>query len=240
MRLDNKLLTLLKNATTVARQMGITEIAMEDNSIGTMFRGMTDLGGTPVVLNHQFDEKLPFGCLAIKDTGSLIAKLNLAEDRDENFRTFIDIDERKNHVKSLELKGTKFKLSFIAGAQDAVKAPKRLKDPGKYSFQMEADDIKTLDKGVKAMTGDFVTFVSDGSEVSFEIRSGKSDVFSYKFCDEVLSMDGDDDASFAFSYPVKTITTLIKNSEDGIFKVSKKGIINGLMQDTNIFIFPRV
>jgi len=239
MRLDNNLLVLLKRATAVAKQMGISELSMEDNNIGTMFRGMSDLGGTPVILHHMLDEDLPFGGLAIKDTGSFIAKLNLATDKDENFKIFLNVDERKNHVKSIELKGTKFKMSFITGSADAVKAPKRLKDPSKYSFQMEPDDVKTLDKAIKAMAGTFVTFVSDGNEVSFEIRVGKSDVFSYKFCDEVLSMDGDD-ASFAFSYPVKTITTLIKNSESGIFQVSKKGIFNGIMQDTNVFIFPRV
>lgn len=240
MRLESNLLTLLERATAVAKLMGITEISMEDNAIGKMFRGMSDLGGTPVVINHVFDDDLPFGSLAIRDTGSFISKLMLAQERDENYRLFINIDDKRNCVSDIELKGSKFKLNFVAGSADAVKAPKRLKDPARFAFEMSEEDIKTLEKGVRAMNGEFVTFVSDGSEVSFEIKTGKTDVFSYAFAEEVMSLDGSDDTSFAFSYPVKTIVKLIKNSDDKMFKVGAKGIFNGVMESTSVSVFPRI
>lgn len=240
MRLESNLLIQLERATMVARQMGISEISMEENSVGKMFRGMSDAGGTPVVLTHTIDDDLPFSSLAIRDTGSFLAKLNLALERDENYKLYINIDPNKNAVSSLEMKGHKFKLKFIAGSSEAVNAPKRLKDPNKYGFEMSDDDIKTMEKGVRAMGGEFVTFICDGSDVSFEIKAGKNDVFEYTFTDECLSLDGSDDCSFAFSYPTKTLLTLIKNSDDKIFKIGGKGIISGVMEHTNVSVFPRI
>lgn len=240
MRLESDLLMLLERATMVARQMGITELSMEDNSVGKMFRGMSDAGGTPVVLNHTFDDDLPFSSLAIRDTASFLNKLNLALERDENYKLFINVDKNKNAVSDMEMKGHKFTLKFIAGSAEAVKAPKRLKDPNKYGFEMSDEDIKTLEKGVRAMGGEFVTFVCDGVNVSFEIKAGKNDVFEYTFSEECMSLDGSDDLSFAFSYPTKTILTLIKNSDDKIFKIGGKGIISGVMEHTNVSVFPRI
>lgn len=240
MKLETTLLTLLERATSVAKQMGVSEISMEENAIGKMFRGMSDNNGTPVVINHTIDEDLPFASLAIRDTGSFISKLHLARERDENCKVFVNIDSNRNVVSDLEIKGLRFKLKFIAGSADAVKAPKRLKDTPKYAFEMSDDDIKTLEKGIRAMGGEFVTFVSDGSEVSFEIKQGKSDVFNYTFADEVMSLDGSNDSSFAFSYPVKTIITLIKHSDDKLFKVSSKGIFSGVMESTTVSVFPRI
>lgn len=240
MRLDSTLLTLLERATNVAKMMGITEISMEDNSIGKMFRGMSDANGTPVVINHTFDDDLPFGSFAIRDTGSFVSKLMLASERDENYKMYININANKNSVSDVEIKGTKFKLSFIAGSADAVKAPKRLKDVPKYAFEMTDEDVKTLEKGIRAMGGEFVTFVSDGTDVSFEIKCGKTDVFQYTFSDEVMSLDGEDDCAFAFSYPVKTLSTLIKNSDDKMFKIGGKGILSGVMESTTVSVFPRI
>jgi hypothetical protein len=239
MKLNKSLLNLITDTTTVANMVGINEISMEHNDVNSMFRGMDDSSGTPVVILQNIEEKLPFGSMAIRDTGSFISKLNLSHNNDENYSTFINIDDNTNAVKSIEFKGLKFKLSFIAGSKDCVKAPKRLKDEFKYSFELNQDNVKTLSDAIKAMKGEFVTFVCDGCEVSFEIRTGKTDVFSYTFCEEIMSFDGSEE-SFVFTYPVKSILNIIKNSDNQMFKLSSKGIFNTVIKNTNVFVFPNI
>lgn len=241
MRLKQDILQTLHSVANTARLLGIAEISMEENAIGKMFRGMSDTGGTPVVLNQSIDFDLPFASLAIRDTNSFIQKYDLAVERGGDLcEAHVDIDQNRKAVSSIQFRGNKFKLNFIAGSAEAVRAPKRLKDPFKHSFSITEDDIKTLKKATKAMGGDFVTFVYDGSSLTFEVKASKTDIFSYTFCEKVVNLGGGA-PTFAFAYPIKTLTTMLDNSDDNLtFQIGEKGIINGVMGGVNVFLFPRI
>lgn len=238
MKLPSDLLDQLTRTCKVANLLGINEIVMQDCDKGKIVRGMTDVG-TPVVILHEFDLDMEFKDVAIRDAKSFLAKLELAEDRDTNYRVFINIDQDKLSVASFEFKGSKFNMKFAAGSERAVRSPKSLKDMVIARFQMETDAINTLNRATKAMVGDFVTFVCDGEEVSFEIKTASKDIFTYTFTDRVSAVDGDE-PSFACSYPVKALISIVKNSDDNWFNIGERGILNTQIQQINVHLIPRV
>lgn len=241
MKITSDIFGLLANAVGVAKIMGIAELAMEDNEKGTMFRGMADVGGTPVVLLQDIDIDLPFTGLGIQNTSSFIVKEKLAYDNDDQYSVYAQIDTMSNNVKSLDFKGQKFKMSINSAKTNIIRAPKAIKDNDVLAFSIEETEVKTLEQAVRAFSkAELIDIVSDGETITFEIRSGEDGgSFTFTLDNEPIELPASNGDAFVHSYPVKTFLNLVKNSDHHTLRVGQQGVINGSIQDIKTFIFPR-
>lgn len=240
MKLDSEVFGLLAQAIRVGKVMGIEEIAMEDNEKGTMFRGMADVGGTPVVMLQDIDIELPFTGLGVPSASSFLIKEKLAYDNDDGYTVYAQIDTMSNSVKSLDFKGGKFKMNINTAKTNIIRAPKAIKDVDVLAIAIEEDEAKTIKQAVSAFRkAELVDVVSDGDSVTLEIRSAEDGgSFTFDLENEPLELNDGTDA-FVHSYPVKTFLNLIDNMEDRVIKIGKQGVLNGSIDDIKLFIFPR-
>lgn len=240
MKLTSEVFELLARAVSVGKTMGIAEIAMEDNEKGTMFRGMADVGGTPVVMLQDIDIELPFTGMGIPDAASFITKEKLAFDNDEGYSVYAQIDTMSNGVKSLDFKGGRFKMNINTAKTNVIRAPKAIKDVDVIAIEFEEDEAKTFKQAVSAFRkAELVDIVSDGDSVTLELRSAEDGgSFTFELEREPIELNGGTDA-FVHSYPVKTFLNLIDNSEDKVIKIGKQGVLSGVINDIKLFIFPR-
>ena len=227
-------------AVSVGKIMGIQEIAMEENEKGRMFRGMSDIGGTPVVLLQEIDTEIPFTGLGIQNAGSFLNKEKLAHSNDSDYTIYAQIDNMSNNVKSLDFKGHKFKMSVNAAKTNVIRAPKAMKDIDIAAVQLEEEEAVTLEQAVRAFNGaELIEIVSDGDNIHLEIKSNvDGGSFEFQLENEPLDLNGGTDG-FVHSYPVKTFINLIKNSESKTNKKGRQGVVSGRIQYINMFVFPK-
>ena len=240
MKITSDVFELLMKAVNVGKIMGIDEIAMEDNEKGCMFRGMADAGGTPVVMLQDIDIDLPFSGLGVQHSGSFIVKEKLAYTNDNNYTIYAQIDSMTNNVKTLDFKGNKFKMAVNTAKTNIIRAPKAIKDIDAVGFEINEDEVKSIEQAVRAFgKAELVEVVCDGEHITLELKSSEDGgSFSFELEYEIAFFNCDE-YSFVHSYPVKTFLNLIKHSEMKLFKIGKQGILNGHIEDIKMYIFPR-
>jgi hypothetical protein len=242
-KVNNQIWDILTRATQVARIMNIEEIAFDDHAKGKMLRGFDATHGAPVILNHIFEDdelELPFKSLAINSCSSFIDKLKLAQTRDEEYITNITIDDNSQKVTEIHFRGKKFKLDFNTGNSDTVRAPKSIKDTTAHSFNMLPKDIATLNQSIKAMKGEDVTLISDGTNISYEVKVGAKDVFSLDICDNFDSVAEKNNRSFVHSYPFKTLYPVLSSCEDCLFHITTRGLLKCKIEGITVYVMPRM
>ena len=238
MKLQGAVAQLVTQVTEVAKIMGIDEVAIEDSDRGPLLRGFSATHGAPTLICHTTDIKLPFRAFAINSCSLYTAKTDLALSQDENYETQLTLDEHSNNVTSVTFKGKKFKLAFNAGNPATVRAPKAVKDVVKLKFAVNPDAVTTLSKSMRAMEAEYVTVISDGDTVKFEISTGPKDIFEYEVSDQVKAIEGDD-ATLVMSYPFKTFFPILKHCDQGVVFVTQRGVLNCTINGINIYAFPR-
>lgn len=240
--IDPVIWSVLMRATRVARTLNINEISLEDSPRGKMIRGFDATHGAPVFINHVFEPDeldLPFSALAIHDCDSFVNKTKLAESRDESYKAYIDINSNTMNVDTIKFSGKKFKLEFSAGKPETVRAPKKVNDTTAHTFKIEPRDITALNQSVRAMGGEDVTLVSDGSTVFFEVKIKSKEIFSMELSTELTSVNPAN-KSFVFTYPFKTFYPLVSNCEECSFNITSRGILNCKIDGINAFAIPRI
>jgi hypothetical protein len=239
MKLDQTAMDLVYNVAQTANIVGIDSVSIEDNDIGRMVRGFSTDLGTPIVISHPLVNPIPYRAFAIHDCRSFLTKVKLAIQRDNKFTQTVNISENTNIVTDIEFKGSGFKLKFNAGKPDAVKAPKGIKDDIVGNFKLSKMDIDTLSNSISAMSGEYVTFIYDGSSLQFEVTglSTSKDVF---ICDIASSLNVRNDTikPFSHAYLFKAILPALKAC-DGQVQITTRGLLNCIINDINVFIFPR-
>ena len=195
MKLNSEIFGLLTQAVRVGKIMGIEEIAMEDNEKGTMFRGMADVGGTPVVMLQDIDVDLPFTGIGVPSAGSFLTKEKLAFDNDDGYTVYAQIDTMSNSVKSLDFKGGKFKMNINTAKTNVIRAPKAIKDIDVIGFLIEEAEAKTIKQAVSAFRkAELVDIVSDGDSITLEIRSAEDGgSFTFDLENEPMELNGGGD-----------------------------------------------
>lgn len=238
MKLSPEIMTILTNSCAVARSLGITEIAIEDTGSENIIRGMADKG-TPVLILDQIKDELDFRDLAIRDTTMFLNRVQLATHSDEDHKVTINVDSSSQSVSGFNFKGKKFKMNFATGSSKAIRSPKKLNDVTVVKFVMNPETVDTINKATSAVVGEDMTLVSDGLQVSFEVKTSTKDTFTYTITDELEKVDGDN-GEFVFSYPVKTLLLLVKNSDTKQFGIGKRGILNTTINHINVYLLPKV
>lgn len=239
--IDPAIWNVLERTTKVAHIMNINEISLEDSPRGNLIRGFDASHGAPVVINHIVDDEdleLPFSALAINDCTSFVNKAKLALSRDDTYRTNIEINANTKQVDSINFKGKRFKLEFQAGKASTIRAPKAIKDTVAYTFKIEPQDMATLSQSVKALGGEDVTLVCDGTSIFYEAGE-KKDKFSMVLCEEFEAVDGAN-SSFVFSYPFKTFYPVVSNCESCTFSLTTRGMLNCEINGINVYVIPRI
>ena len=240
MKITSDVFEVLMRAVSVGKLMGIDSIAMEENDKGKMFRGMTDSGGTPVVLLQHIDIELPFAELGVTDAKSFITKEKLAHTNDSEYTIYAQIDEMTNSVVALNFKGHKFKMSINAAKTRIIRAPKAMKDVDVMAIQLEDEEVTTLQLAISAFpSAELIDVVSDGDSIHLELQGKSVGSFEFHLENDPLELNGGCSDGFVHSYPVKTFINLLKHSESKTIKIGQMGILSSSIQDIQIYVFPR-
>lgn len=240
-QLPENIKMLMYSAAKVATSLHIQDISLEVNNKGTMIRGFTNNHGSPVIINHVYDLTLPFQSFAINDCKQFIARYDLAESQDSNFDSTMVVDGNTNKVTTLAMKnskgGKRFSLEFNTGNADTVRAPKGVKDTIIFNFELNSDLISNIDKSIRAMGGEDVTIIFDGTELSYEIKTGAKDVF--KSVISVIDNDNNQPA-FAYSYPFSALKPSMTLNDTNTFGITTRGLLHCNLKGMTVYLLPRM
>ena len=241
MKLKDETIKYLKNVMTTAQLVGVDVVVIESNLV----RGMDD-GRSVFILQDKDVPDMEFGAIGITRLSSLTSRMKIAEELD-NFSveaTLVEEDDGYTFARALIMKGKGLKVDYrcakpaqLVASQQA--GPKQMKDDIEFCVEFDKSMVDMLHKGQAAMKSDEVSIISNDG-VTFELLDVNNDVFSHKFADETINLLGEENTKFAYRYPTKVLLMLLKNTEDVLFKVSKRGLlcidINGL----NVYMLPQV
>lgn len=238
MKITSEVLTFLKKVVRTAELVDIDNIIIETGQV----RAIDDKKS---VLIFQEDNVpiLPFDSIGLNRTSVFTSRLQLAETRD-NFSVEAILNDDKDQVVSLIMKGKGVKIDYRCANPVTIKAPKKMLDTIKYRVPLNSEAVMLLQRANIAMPQlaglDVVTILSDNNGVSFELADNNNDVFSHVFAVRAENFIDGDPAQFANRYPVKTLLSLFKQNPEGVFDIGEKGILNIVINDLNVFVLPKV
>ena len=242
MKLKDKTIEYIENVITTAQLVGLEVVVIEPDLV----RGI-DENRTVFVLHNKDVPDMEFGSIGLTRLSSFSSRLNIAKNVD-GFNIEADIkegdEETLDFARSLTMKGKGVKIEYrcadpaqLVGAHKA--GPKQMRDEPEFGLEFGEDLADMLQKGIAAMKADEVSIISNDG-VTFELLDVNSDVFSHQFADTVVNLLDEKNTKFAYRYPVKTVLCLLKNNDDSILTVSKKGIMCIKVNGLNVYIMPNV
>lgn len=240
--LDDNIKNILINSCEAAASLGIIDISLEHNNKGIMVRGFTGDHGSPVIINHTFTQlTLPFQSFAINNCKNFLARYVLANSMDSNHTTQINIDDNSKMVNSIQFKNVdkskKFQLKFLAGNANTVKAPKGINDPVCFSFDIDKTITSEMSKAIRAMAGTEITLIYDGSELSYEIKTGDNNTDVLK--STIHTNETNENISFAYSYPFSVLSPILSKNDTSTLHITTRGLLNCSINSLNIYLLPR-
>ena len=210
-------------------------------------RGIDD--DSSVVMLHETDVPLlPFTSIGLNRIDVFISRFDIAASAD-NFEVEAIVAEPKTSTngepqlpfaRALMMQSKGIQIDYRCANPKTIRAPKGINDTMTHSVDINPETVALISKGQAAMSADTVNFVSDEDGVSFQMTDINGDVFKYQFAPPPtpINKGKNDPFFFSYSYPSKTVLSLLKESPNTPFLVGSKMmsvVVNGL----NIFILPR-
>lgn len=234
MKLDNDILSFLKNVVKTAQIVDIDNIIVETSHVRAI-----DDNQTVVMLQNSDIPEMPFDAIGLNRTNILLSRIALVEG--PGFVAEADLDG--GVVSKLGLSNGSSKIEYRCANPSTIRAPKNVADSLKYRVELDAGAVTLLQKAAAAMPQnadiDVVTIMSDGKGVSFELSDATNDAFSHTFS-TVKCLDENDSGKFAHRYPLKTTLALFKTCPDGFFEIGQKGILKIAINGIDLYVLPQV
>lgn len=239
-KLTKGALQLLDDAITVATILGIERVVIDSHSL----RGESQDNGTMLLFPFPSGTELEFGAMGISRVPVLKARLRLLGDDGTITPEYKVRDSGERFIFRLSLKKGKTKIDFKCADPAQVRAPKAFNDPDYFGFTFSADDIKLMLAAKSAMQADTVSFISDGSSVSYSVNASEGDALVHEL-DSVLDIKDSSD-TFTVSYKAKILFPVLKEimdaAKEGNVEVvlTRRGILKIEVNDIPIYVFPEV
>ncbi len=234
MKLDQEILTYIKNVVETGQLVGIDNIIIEPGKV----RAIND--DKSVVLFQEEDvPDMPFTAVGLNRIGIFLSRLEVARTQD-NFAVDVKTDDNDEFARGFTMTGKGFKVDYRCANPRSIEmvAPKKVNDEMIYKITLTPQAVYMLQKGQSAMGSDVVTLISNSDGVTFEFVDINSDKFSHTFTKNVVVSE-DADESFSYHYPIKILLALFKHDAEGTFQIGRKGMLNIVVNNLNIFVLPQ-
>lgn len=231
MIIDKQSLDYITKVVAVAKSLKIEDIIIEPGKVRAI-----DTDRNVFILHTDDVPDMLFGSIGLSRLDTFLARLNIAKTLDNCSYEANTINDNDPYVKNIIIKAKGFKVDFRCANPTTIQAPKAYKKDVKYEFTILPSINDMMVKGASAMKSDEVIFNCKQGELFMEFEDINGDNMSYLISDDVVG----DDLNFKYKYPLKLITTFIKQDKQSlVFEVSNKGILTTKIQGFDTFLFPR-
>lgn len=232
MKLDPEILAFIKNVVETARLVGIDNIVIEPGKV----RAIND--EKSVVLFQEEDVPDMDFEVGLNRIGVFLSRLEVARTQD-NFMIDVKTDDQGVFARSFAMSAKGFKVDYRCANPKTIAAPKKINDEMLYKIQLTPQAVYMLQKGQSAMSAEPVSLICNPDGVTFEFVDVNSDKFSYTFTDEVTAAKDASD-SFTYKYPIKILLPLFKHNAESTFQIGRKGMLNIVVNNLNVYVLPQV
>jgi len=233
MKLTPDEIKYIQNVVHTAQMVGIDNIIIEPNLVRAL-----DDNKTVVILQTDNVPAMSFGSIGLNRINVFNSRIDIAKTQD-NFTIEAVADEGEEFTRALTMKGKGVRIDYRCANPSTIAAPRQVTDTMLWSVKLNAEAVLLLQKGQAAMGAENVSIISNDG-VSLELVDVNNDVFSHTFAPFAKPLTDNENAKFAYRYPVKTVLPLFKHDAEGTFEIGEKGILKVNVNGLDIYVLPQV
>jgi len=227
MKIDNDTLTYIRNVVETGQMVGIDDVIIETGKV----RAINDEKSVVLFQDENVPE-MQFN-VGLNRINVFLSRLEVARTQ-ENFAVSVLTDDNGEFARSFTMTGKGFKVDYRCANPKTIRAPKAIADELVHEIQLTAQAVYMLQKGQSAMGSDMVSLICNEEGISFEFVDANDDKFTHQFTSEGSS------ETFTYKYPIKILLPLFKHDAESTFKIGRKGMLNIVVNNLNIFVLPQV
>lgn len=227
----------IQNVIKTVQAVGIEKVAIEPGIV----RGIDD-DKTVFILQTENVPSMQFGSIGLVRLSVFQNRLNIVQEQ-PNFSVetnkVVETAEG-SYIQSVTLKSSNLKIDYTCANPKIMLGVRKINDSMKAEIDLTPEVIKTIQRGVAAMSGEIITIINNNTETFIEILDKNKDVFKYALPHRAVSLNETLDPTFAFRYPADIVLSLFKLNQNGSFRIGNKGILNISVNNLNMYVMPRV
>lgn len=227
MKLDQDTLTYIKNVVETGQMVGIDNVIIETGKV----RAINDEKSV-VLFQEENVPDMGFN-VGLNRVSVFLNRLEVARTQ-ENFAVDVKTDDSAEFARSFTMTGKGFKVDYRCANPKTIAAPKKINDELLHEIELTPQAVYMLQKGQTAMGADVVSLICNSEGITFQYVDGNDDKFSHTF-----TLEGSSE-SFTYKYPIKILLPLFKHDAENTFKIGRKGMLNIMVNNLNIFVLPQV
>ncbi len=227
MKLDTDTLNYIRNVVETGQMVGIDDVIIEDGAV----RAMNEEKSV-VIFQEENVPDVGFN-VGLNRVNVLLNRLEVARTQ-ENFAVDVVMDDNKDFARSFTMTGKGFKVDYRCANPKGLSAPKKVNDEMVHKIDLTPQAVYMLQKGQTAMGSDMVSLICNQDGVTFQYTDTNDDKFSHTF-----TTDGSEE-NFTYKYPIKIVLPLFKHDVENSFIIGRKGMLNIVVNNLNIFVLPQV
>lgn len=235
MQLSTETINFLTNVIQVAKILKIENIILDKECV----RGHFQEEGSMIIHRTNLPN-FEFNSLGISRISVLDTRLSLLGNSANIEAEEKQMDSGEKTIYKLILSNNKTTVEFKCVNPALIpKAPKLLKDPVFFTFDVSEESIVLLVRAQSAIKGDNVSFSGSKTGVVAKLSDTEGDMFNHIISDKVVYSSESDKDKFYFSYKLRTLVPLLKAAltEDGVtINITRRGIINLMVNGINVYI----
>lgn len=238
MKLSNDTIAKLNHIVSAADMIGINGIIIDKESI----RGQSE-DNSIIVVEKDYLPTMDFDAIGISRVKVLQSRLALiSKNNDKPFSIEAKIKEKdsgERTVLSLSIKDNKTTVEFKCMDPAYIKAPKNLKSPIQYSFNITADSVDFMSRSNSAMSHKNIAFECRDNTVTFKLTDVEGDALTHVVATDVTIIDENDSKEFFFKFNKNIISLLklaLKEADTVKINLTKRGILNIKISNINVYL----
>lgn len=231
----NDRIDYIKNAALSASALGIENLIIESN----MVRGIDE--AKVVMIIQENDVKMPFTALGINRLDVFKTRLQLFETQTGvNFEAHLHPETKEVVLLQMKAPGLSidYRCAHCIEPNPTIKAPRTMKSPIKFEFQMNEETIELLAKGHHAMGGDKLTLSANAEGVQVKTLDSSNDEFVQTIATAFVNKETGkkNDGEFEWMFASKTFLNMLKNATHNTFGVNEAGVFKGISRNLGTYI----
>lgn len=239
MELSKETIEFLSNIIDIAKILKIDNIILDHECA----RGHLKEEGSMIIQRDNLP-KFEFNSLGISRINILDTRLSLLGkdvtiEAEEHTK-----DNGEKTIYKLVLSKAKTVVEFkCADAALMPKAPKNLKDPIYYSFNIDEESVALLSKAQSAIKAETVALVGTKSGVLTKLNDIDGDMFNHVITDKLTFSPDCNKEKFFFSYKIRVLIPLLKaafKTDQLTVNITSRGLLNLVVNGINIYISPEI
>lgn len=229
----------IKQVIHIAHLLGIEGLIIDSESA----RGSSQESALGILSKFPANTVHEFDTIAISRVATLRSRMQLLGEDFDIIPEYKTLSDGKTLLYRIKLKKGKTSIEFKCANPAQIKTKKNINDAKCFTFRIESETIKILNRISSAMSTETVTFSSnDGNTVNINISDGEGDIFNHLVSDTVQIHLPETKKTFTTSLKLKTLITLFKEEKNGgiDLDVTQRGLICLKIHNIDCFVFPEV